>query len=41
MDGYIPEMESIGPSPQVERKLLVKVDKVMAFSHAPHSDLEQ
>ena len=41
LDGYIPEMESVGPSPQVERQLFVKVDKVMAFSHAPHSDLEQ
>ena len=41
MDGYIPEMESTGPSPQVERQLLVKVNKVMAFSHAPHSDLEE
>jgi hypothetical protein len=41
MDGYIPELESMGPSPQVERQVFVKVDKVMAFSHAPHSDLEQ
>jgi hypothetical protein len=41
LDGYVPEMESTGPSPQVERKLFVKVDKVMGFSHAPHSDLEE
>jgi hypothetical protein len=41
LDGYIPEMESAGPSPQVERKLFVKVDKVIGFSHAPHSDLEE
>ncbi len=41
LDGYIPEMESTGPSPQVERQLFVKVDKVIGFSHAPHSDLEE
>ena len=40
LDGYIPEMEGKGPSPQVERELMVRVDKVIAFSHAPHSDLE-
>ena len=41
LDGYIPEMESTGPSPQVERQVFVKVDKVIGFSHAPHSDLEE
>jgi len=41
LDGYLPEMESTGPSPQVERQLFVKVDKVIGFSHAPHSDLEE
>ena len=41
LDGYVPEMESTGPSPQVERQLFVKVDKVIGFSHAPHSDLEE
>jgi hypothetical protein len=41
MDGYLPEMESSEPAPQVERQLHVKVDKVMGFSHAPHSDLEE
>ena len=29
------------PIPQVERELLIRVDKVLAFSHAPHSDAEE
>ena len=41
MDGYIPELERKEPSPQVERQLLVRVVKVVSFSHAPHSDLEE
>jgi uncharacterized protein len=41
LDGYIPEMEGKDPSPQVERRLLIRVEKVIAFSHAPHSDLEE
>lgn len=40
MNGFSPEAELDSPMPQVERKLLVKVDKVLVFSHAPHSDLE-
>jgi hypothetical protein len=41
MDGYAPNMEDLGPYPQVERRLLVRVDKVVNFSHAPHSDVEE
>ena len=40
MNGYAPDAELEAPMPQVERKLLVRVEKVLAFSHAPHSDLE-
>ena len=40
LNGYVPEMEKKDPYPQVERRLLVRVDKIIAFSHAPHSDLE-
>lgn len=40
MNGYSPELENLGPSPQVERQLFVKVNKVMGFTHAPHSDLD-
>lgn len=41
MNGYSPETDKYPPMPQVENKLLVRVDKVIAFSHAPHSDLEE
>jgi pyridoxine/pyridoxamine 5'-phosphate oxidase len=41
LNGYIPEKEGKDPSPQVERRLLIRVDKVTAFSHAPHSDMEE
>ena len=40
MNGYLPDAELKAPMPQVERELLVRVDKVLAFSHAPHSDLD-
>jgi hypothetical protein len=40
MDGYAPELETGHPSPQVERRLVLKVGKVIAFSHAPHTDTE-
>ncbi len=41
MNGYSPEVDKYPPMPQVENKLYVCVDKVIAFSHAPHSDLEE
>jgi hypothetical protein len=41
MDGYAPEMEHLEPSPQVERRLIVRVEKIVGFSHAPHSDVEE
>ena len=40
LDGYAPEIETAQPSPQVERRLVVKVEKAIAFSHAPHTDTE-
>jgi hypothetical protein len=40
MNGYSPDGELEAPIPQVERKLQVRVDKILAFSHAPHSDLD-
>ena len=40
MNGYTPDSELKTPLPQVERELLVQVDRVLAFSHAPHNDLE-
>ena len=39
LDGYSPELKSQPPMPQVQRRLLVKVQKIMDFKLAPHSDL--
>lgn len=41
MDGYTPEPENQIPLPQVERKLIVRVNKIVSFKHAPHSDVEE
>ena len=41
LDGYSPEDEDKPPIPQMERRLLIKVDKVLAFHQAAHSDLEE
>jgi hypothetical protein len=39
LDGYSTTPQT--PVPQVERKIRLRVDKVMQFSHAPHSDEEE
>lgn len=41
MDGYAPALETTPPMPQVERQLLIKVEKIIEFKLAPHSDLEE
>lgn len=41
LNGHAPELDGSSPSPQVERQLLVRLDKVFSFSHAPHSDVEE
>jgi hypothetical protein len=41
MDGYLPGLEDQKPLPQVERKLIVRIEKITDFSHAPHSDVEE
>jgi hypothetical protein len=41
MNGYSPEIDEATVMPQVKNRLLVRVDKVISFSHAPHSDLEE
>jgi hypothetical protein len=38
MNGYAPGTQSKSPLPQVERRLLVRVDKIVDFKQAPHSD---
>ena len=40
-DGYIPKIESKQTLPQVERQLLIRVNKVIDFKRAPHSDIEE
>ncbi len=37
LDGYVPELDTRRPIPQVERWLLVHVDKVVQFKIAPQS----
>ena len=41
MNGYAPQLESKGTMSQVERKLIVRVERVIDFSQAPHSDIEE
>lgn len=41
MNGFEPESKASAPMPQIERKLLIRVDRVLTFSHAPHSDQEE
>ncbi len=38
LDGYLEE-EARHPIPQVETLIRLRVDAVLAFTHAPHSDL--
>jgi len=40
LDGYHPASER-EPVPQVQRRLVVRVDQTLAFSHAPHTDREE
>lgn len=40
LDGYVPETEGKSPVPQVERRLLIRVNKITVFTHAPHTDSE-
>jgi hypothetical protein len=41
MNDYMPDVKGESPIPQFERKLQVHVHKAIAFSHAPHSDVER
>jgi hypothetical protein len=40
LDGYAPSREGYPPMPQVEKQLLVKVEKILDFRLGPHSDVE-
>lgn len=41
LNGYAGEGKHLSPIPQVERRLTIRAEKVMAFQHAPHSDMEE
>lgn len=41
MDGFLPGREEDPPLPQVERELAVRVERILDFHHAPHSDVER
>jgi hypothetical protein len=40
MDGYAPGLEHKSTLPQVERRLLIRVDKTIGFRRSPHTDEE-
>ncbi|MDX9785897.1 MAG: pyridoxamine 5'-phosphate oxidase family protein [Desulfobacterales bacterium] len=40
LNGFSHGIESMHPIPQVERKLIVHVEKTFSFTHAPHNDFE-
>ncbi len=40
LNGYAPDIENKSPIPQIERKLIVRVNKITEFKHAPHADIE-
>lgn len=41
LDGFVPRVEAKTPLPQVERQLMVRIDRVVEFKRAPHSDIEE
>jgi len=40
VDGYAPKIEGKAVVPQVERQLLLHVNKILDFKRSPHTDLE-
>jgi hypothetical protein len=40
MNGYGPGLEDKSALPQVERRLLIRVDKIIGFRRSPHTDEE-
>jgi hypothetical protein len=41
LDGYGPGLEEKNPVPQVERKLTIRIGKIIDFRLAPHTDREE
>jgi hypothetical protein len=40
LDGSAPQADGKEPLPQVERRLVVRVENVRVFTHAPHTHQE-
>jgi hypothetical protein len=38
---WTPEIDKQMPVPQIERRVLVRVDRIIDFRHAPHNDIEE
>ena len=41
LDGYSSQLENQAGRPQAERRLLIRVDKTLAFRHARHTDEQE
>ncbi len=41
LDGYDPKMKDESRVPQVEWQVVIRVDKVIDFTRAPHTDTEE
>jgi hypothetical protein len=41
MNGYLPGEDEKNTLPQQERRLIIDVEKVLAFRQVPHSDVEE
>ncbi len=41
MNGLVSGAQREPPLPQVQRKILVRIQRIVNFCHAPHSDLEE
>ncbi len=40
-NGYVPKIEKKQPLPDVERQILIHLNRVVDFKRAPHSDIEE
>jgi len=41
LNGYVSELDIKGPVPEVEREITIKVNTILEFKQAPHSDKEE
>jgi hypothetical protein len=41
LNGYDPKTEGAAAIPQVERRIIMRINKVIDFTHAPHTDREK